>query len=88
MGTIGFVCPVCGFPDLPEPAWDIGGSQEICPSCGTQFGYHDAAGRTDSDRAQIHKELRERWIADGMMWQSGQPPTGWDPVRQLARLSL
>jgi rubrerythrin len=41
--STSFVCPVCGFPDLTEqPRYaDGGSSDEICPSCGFQFGYDD-----------------------------------------------
>jgi hypothetical protein len=41
-----FTCPACGFPDLhDEPRTEAsGGSFEICPSCGIQFGYSDENG--------------------------------------------
>lgn len=43
--TNGFICPVYGYPDSESPAYDAASGswyQEICPSCGTQFGYDDA----------------------------------------------
>ena len=57
-----YVCPVCDYPGLLEPAWvDDVGSQEICPRCGTQFGYDDAAGGDSERRALRHQELRAQW---------------------------
>lgn len=65
-------CPVCGYL-LSEPACDY----NICPSCGTEFEYHDA-GRS-------HAELRQAWIARGAPWSSRHvaPPLNWNPLRQL-----
>ena len=72
-------CPVCGFPGLDAAAYSKGGdpSFEICPCCGTEFGYHDS--RTS------HSDLRLKWIKDGMPWHSKShiPPRGWDPVEQI-----
>jgi predicted RNA-binding Zn-ribbon protein involved in translation (DUF1610 family) len=80
----GFTCPVCGWPDLDEPAVDEYGSDsfDICPSCGTQFGYQDAR--------RSHGELRAEWIARGMPWHSGADlePDDWDPVFQLREAGL
>lgn len=49
----------------------------ICPSCGTEFGYHDA-GRTLA-------ELRAEWLNTGAKWSSKfhQQPTDWDAMKQL-----
>jgi hypothetical protein len=81
---VDHLCPVCGY-RMDEPPWEHGsGSQEICPSCGIQFGYHDAS---DDLRAQIHPERRERWVAGGIAWSSPTPPpAGWDPQWQLFSL--
>lgn len=79
-------CPVCGYPGLAGPPWTGNSpSDEICPSCGTQFGYDDAAGGDLARRRQRHRELREAWIATGPRWYSRarQPPSGWDPGAQL-----
>jgi hypothetical protein len=82
-------CPVCGYPALDEPAWVDGHpSEDICPSCGTQFGYDDALGIDDESRRAVHAELRARWVASGCKWWSPDPrPTGWDPQHQLATVS-
>jgi len=81
-----YVCPVCGYPNLEElPRGEAtGGSYEICPSCGFQFGV------TDDDRGVTYEQWRASWIAKGMPWDSTgiePPPPGWDPKRQLERLA-
>jgi len=55
-------CPVCGYPELDEPPRSSsgGGSDEICPSCGFQFGLDDEDGGIG------YATWRERWIAAGM----------------------
>lgn len=91
-----YVCPVCGYDGLARAPYypDEWGSpsDEICPSCGTQFGYHDAGTRYDTvKRAARHEQLRAKWIAGGMRWWSseiywwnvnvrfaGKPPPTWD----------
>ena len=82
-----YICPVCGYPELSEPPWDNGaGSDEICPSCGTHFGYDDAAGGDAGRREQVHRQRRSEWIAGGMRWWSrgDHPLAGWDPGTQVA----
>ena len=66
-------CPVCAYPALPDPPRDF----EICPSCGTEFGYHDAR--------RTHKELRNMWIKNGLHWHSRSvpKPIGWNGLRQI-----
>ncbi len=72
------LCPVCGYPELSEPAED----HLICPCCGTHFGYDDFA--------TSHDELRREWLAKGAPWfsRAQHPPQGWDPVRQLAEAGM
>jgi len=85
-----FVCPVCGYDGLIEPAWDgKNASDEICPSCGTQFGYHDASGGSAAGREAIYSRRRNQWIEQGMPWHSlaaEPPPNNWDPGSQLQRV--
>jgi hypothetical protein len=80
----GFVCPVCGWNDPPSPPYADGQGYwalEICPSCGTQFGYHDCN--------TSHQELRQRWLESGARWSSpGLPPPDFDGVEQLKRAGL
>ncbi|TMF64503.1 MAG: hypothetical protein E6I14_03380 [Chloroflexi bacterium] len=84
------VCPVCGYPDLRQPPWrGDSGSFEICSSCGTHFGYEDAAGGDVLARPARYLVLREKWMAAGYPWfsPSRRPPSGWDPIRQLRRIT-
>ena len=78
---MSFQCPVCGYDGLDEPAYANGcASFEICPSCGTQFGYEDVS--------RSHEELRQAWIESGCQWWSKNAPrpAGWDPTLQLSKL--
>ena len=81
-----FTCPVCGFPDLPDRPRSPSGSasDEICESCGFQFGW------TDVDQGWSDAAWRARWVAAGMPWSAlgTPPPTGWDPAAQLRRAGL
>lgn len=75
-------CPVCGFPDLNEPPRSAsgGGSYEICPSCGFQFGVDD------DDKEITFEQWRAQWLAAGAKWSSQgiEKPAGWDGVKQCA----
>jgi transcription elongation factor Elf1 len=78
-----YSCPVCGFPNLTEAPRTRtgGGSFEICPSCGFQFGV------SDDDRGFTYTAWLEKWRAEGMKWSSKQkPPRDWDPIRQIGIL--
>ena len=81
---MGNTCPVCGFAKLAEPAYDKVGcaSFEICPSCGTEFGYHDAT--------KSHADLRKLWLAAGVPWSSQviASPPNWDAMEQLRAAGL
>lgn len=77
------VCPVCGYPHLQEPHRSTigGGSYEICPSCGFQFGV------SDDDRGYTYAGWREEWIEHGCAWASVNPqPRDWNPQVNLARI--
>src|SRR4051812_34775421 len=73
-------CPVCGYPKLQEAprSKSGGGSYEICPSCGFQFGVDD------DDKGITFDQARERWIEGGMRWHSkGMPaPKDWKPQQK------
>jgi hypothetical protein len=66
-------CPICYYPKLQFPPADY----NICPSCGTEFGYDDFSKSAE--------ELREEWIRGGAKWFSDttRPPEGWNPYIQL-----
>lgn len=69
-------CPVCGFL-MEYPADD----DNICPSCGTHFGYHDYV--------MTHEELRVNWLKAGAPWFDPQPaPPRWDAIQQLKSAGL
>jgi hypothetical protein len=77
------ICPVCGYPDLDEPAYKENGfgSFDICSSCGYQFEV------TDMDEGITHEQWRRRWIEGGMKWWSpGSVPLNWNPEQQLKNL--
>ena len=80
-----FTCPICGCRELEKPprSETTGGSYEICPCCGCEFGYHD------EDQGISDQEWRRRWVAKGVprFDRSTRPPLGSDPVEQLRRLS-
>lgn len=71
-------CPVCGYNQLWREPEDF----LICPSCGTEFGYHDA--RT------AHGELRAQWMRRGAPWSSRvlNRPANWNAYDQLAAAGL
>ena len=70
-----YLCPVCGF-HMEEPPEDF----NICPSCGTEFGFHDVNSSIE--------RLRRNWVEAGLQWWSDFVPTprGWDPFEQLRKL--
>jgi len=86
------LCPVCGFDfyeDTGKLPWNgDSASDEICASCGIQFGYYDAAGGSIERRQDIYKEWREKWIKNGMKWnnQEEYKPKDWNPKEQLKRI--
>lgn len=76
-----YTCPVCGWPDLVEIPWTekLGGSYEICSSCGFEFGV------SDDDLGFTYVQWRQDWINQGMPWSGSDaaPPVGWNPREQL-----
>jgi rubredoxin len=61
-----YLCPVCGYPELSEPPWNNESpSDEICPSCGTQFGYDDVVGGDAGKREALYRRRREAWRVAG-----------------------
>jgi len=78
---VPYKCPVCGFAGLSDIPRTIegGGSYEICPSCGFQFGV------SDEDSGISYADWRAKWIRRGMRGSGVgmKPPKDWDPVKQL-----
>jgi len=90
MSEPSFVCPACGYDQLEQPAWldERHPSDQICPSCGIQFGYDDAVGGDLAARAFVYRDWREAWRERGCPWASTghEPPQGWDPQQQILRV--
>jgi hypothetical protein len=89
-----FQCRVCGYRGLSKPPYEreSGASDEICSSCGIQYGFDDA-GRDEVYEDMMFKEKvytywRNRWIQSGCKWYSKgvRPPKNWDPHEQLKRV--
>jgi len=81
-------CPACGTDLDFEPWKGDSASDEICPCCGIQFGYDDAAGGDPLRRPTIYRQWRERWLASGAQWfsVSRPPPPSWDVQSQIERV--
>ena len=77
-------CPICGYSKLKEAPRSAsgGGSYEICPSCGFQFGV------SDDDAGFTFAQWRSAWKKGGMKWASVTPaPKNWDAAAQLEKIS-
>ena len=77
-----YTCPVCTYPSLwspPRHPVNGGASNEICPSCGFEFGV------TDDDKGFSYKQWRMKWVSDGMPWDLKgltKRPDDWNPDRE------
>ncbi|MBA9042459.1 MULTISPECIES: hypothetical protein [Priestia] len=65
-----YVCPVCGYKNLEEAAYDESGlaSFEICICCGFQFGDDDDVEIEEGvfmDIPETHRLHRKKWIQKG-----------------------
>jgi hypothetical protein len=82
-----FLCPVCGYPELWESPWSDGApSDEICPCCGTHFGYDDVEDGDAALREARWVALRQEWTVRDHEWFSRvrRPRPGWNPEEQLS----
>ena len=70
-----YACLVCAYPKLKAPPHSAsgGGSYEICPACGYQYGVDD------DDKAITPAQWRAAWVKNGAPWSSAgiKPPKGW-----------
>ncbi len=89
-----YQCPVCGYLGLTEKPYTPSplngyplGSDEICPSCGFQFGFNE---RTEEALlpSLAHERYRAVWVQNGCHWwsKSDPKPIDWNPEAQLASL--
>jgi hypothetical protein len=80
-----YICPVCGYPQLEKPAWELETgtpSFDICPCCGCEFGYHDATPVAGNN-------YRRNWIKQGAVWfRSELRPTDWNLKHQLRCINV
>jgi hypothetical protein len=58
---------------MPFPPED----NNICSSCGTEFGYDDAK--------KTYHQIRQEWVDRGAKWFSNYalPPSNWNPYLQM-----
>ena len=73
-----YTCPVCFYSELEEPPSDW----NICPCCGTEF--------ENDDSNTSHAELRQRWLASGVLWfsRAEQPSTDWQQYLEELRREM
>ncbi len=79
------LCPVCGY-ELEFTPWKGGDESpdRHCDCCGLCFGLDDLFA---TDRDELYKLWRYRWIRDGKRWWSIKPePPDFNPEEQLKRL--
>ena len=72
-----YKCPVCGYDKFSA----LVGLGDICPSCGTEFGF--------SDDEVSYDHLRHHWLMEGGKWWSRRvsKPAGWLVGQQLSKIS-
>ena len=73
-----FTCPVCGYDRLVEPPrTKCGGSWEICPSCGFQFGV------SDEDEDYTDEQWRDNHLDGNRRRSSSESGSTWERGREL-----
>lgn len=94
------ICLICGWDQLTDSPYSGEhqiGSDEICPSCGFQFGYSDDGSASGEYPMEWTKEMiisnyRQKWIIEGMKWWSrsllNPKPLNWDPKEQLKNICI
>jgi hypothetical protein len=78
-----YLCPVCGFLGLKEPAFNQQNipSYEICPCCGFEFGFDG------NNNQETFAAFRKRWLEKGGQWfMESLKPKDWDMQKQLDNL--
>lgn len=65
-----YTCPVCDWHGLEDDP--LRATYDICPRCGTEFGYHDAN--------RSHAELRQEWLDAGAKWWANDTPDDGQPI--------
>lgn len=77
------ICPVCGFSNLKNPAYDEYGygSHEICGCCMFEFGYDD------SSKKYTFELYRNNWIKNGFnFFRKADQPKDWGEEKMKEQL--
>ena len=81
-----FLCPICGYPELDEPAYDPTygvPSFDICACCGYEFGYGDPTEQAAKER------FLKSWIEFGTPWfRPDLKPSNWSAKDQLIGIGI
>jgi hypothetical protein len=78
------ICLACGYEGLDVPQYENGvPSFEICKCCLFQSGFDDTISASGQSLTPL--QWRAEWITNGMPWRSRSfdPPSDWDPRKQL-----
>lgn len=78
-----FICPVCGYKGLDEPAYNEYGdpSYEICPCCGFEYGFDDHS------EGYTFESYREKWIKEGYRFNRKEnEPKDWNADKAKEQL--
>lgn len=82
-----YICPVCGYKGLDEPAYDetyLEGSYDICSCCGCEFGFDDF-----DFKLLTFQTAQNKWLSEGAMWfNKNEKPKNWNLEDQLKNLKL
>lgn len=84
-----YICPICGYDELDEPAYGENGepSYNICPCCCFEYGVDDSCGYKSLE--EDFNDYRGEWIKEGCQWfQVDKKPKNWNPLKQLQNLNL
>jgi len=83
-----YICPVCGYDGLDEPAYGKNGepSYNICSCCCFEYGVDDSCGYRSLE--EDFNDYRGKWIEKkGCEWfEADQKPQNWELSKQLNNL--
>lgn len=89
------LCPVCGYDFFAEfgfkPWHDKSPSDEICPSCGFQFGLDDYDNNKGYEtKSEKYYLWRKKWISNECRWYSEgiKKPENWNQKEQLKNIGV
>ena len=83
-----YICPVCGYDGLDEPAYGKNGepSYNICSCCCFEYGVDDSCGYRSLE--EDFNDYRGKWIEKkGCKWfEADKKPQNWELSKQLNNL--